>query len=285
MIKVLSWNIQCGLGVDGLVDLSRIAAIIREMADFDVVCLQEVSRCDGFLTFDNPPQDQAEILAKHFMGYTACFGPAVDRLNADNLRRSQFGNMILSRLPVLQIFNHQLPQPLPETFCKHMPRQALEVVVASQEGPIRVTTTHLEYHSQRQRLAQAKMLSQIQSDIISVKDYADYAPTTGAYAPIPRPVSGILCGDFNSAPFDQVYQVIHSGDETIGAYKDAWRLARGDEVHAPTCGIFDHQQWPEGPHCRDLFFVSGGLKERLIDILIQSNTDASDHQPIMMTVI
>ena len=285
MIKVLSWNIQCGLGVDGLVDLSRIAAIIRQMADFDVVCLQEVSRCDEFLTFDDPGQDQAEILAKHFRGYRACFGTALDRLNADNITRSQFGNMILSKLPVLEIFNHQLPQPFPETFCKHMPRQALEVVVATQEGPIRVTTTHLEYHSQSQRLAQAKMLNQIQSDIVSVKDYADYAPVIGPYAATPRPVSGILCGDFNSVPFDQVYHTIQGGYEPVGAYQDAWKSARGDESHAPTCGIFDHQQWPEGPHCRDLFFVSGDLKERPIDVLIQSDTDASDHQPIMITVL
>ena len=285
MIKVLSWNIQCGVGVDGLLDLSRIVAVIRQMADFDVVCLQEVSRCDGCLTFDDPGQDQAEILGKHFIGYRACFGPALDRLNADNVTRSQFGNMILSRLPVLQIFNHQLPQPFPETFCKHMPRQALEVVVASQEGPIRVTTTHLEYHSQRQRLAQAKMLNQIQSDIVSVKDYANYAPATGPYAPIPRPVSGILCGDFNSAPFDQVYQTIQSGHGTVGAYQDAWKLARGDESHAATCGIFDHQQWPEGPHCRDLFFLSGDLKDLPIDVLIQSDTNVSDNKPIMITVI
>ena len=45
MIKVLSWNIQCGLGFDELVELSRIVTITRQMANFDVVCFQEVSLC------------------------------------------------------------------------------------------------------------------------------------------------------------------------------------------------------------------------------------------------
>lgn len=43
-MQIISWNIQCGLGVDGKVDLARIANVMREMGDADIICLQEVSR-------------------------------------------------------------------------------------------------------------------------------------------------------------------------------------------------------------------------------------------------
>ena len=139
MIKVLTWNIQCGLGMDGRIDLRRIADVIRRMGDFDVICLQEVSRFDASVTGDSSEADQAHAIGNLFNGYGAFFGAAIDRLNADGKTRRQFGNMILSRLPVIQTFNFQLPQPIPEAPCKHMPRQAIEVAVAAHGEPIRIT--------------------------------------------------------------------------------------------------------------------------------------------------
>ncbi|HEX7498741.1 MAG TPA: endonuclease/exonuclease/phosphatase family protein, partial [Polyangia bacterium] len=53
-MKLVTWNIQWGRGTDGRVDLDRIVAHARRFADFDVMCLQEVSAghiqlpgCDG----------------------------------------------------------------------------------------------------------------------------------------------------------------------------------------------------------------------------------------------
>jgi len=45
-MKLITWNIQWGLGMDGRLDLARIVAEARRLADFDVLCLQEVA--DGF---------------------------------------------------------------------------------------------------------------------------------------------------------------------------------------------------------------------------------------------
>ena len=42
-MKLITWNIQWGLGIDGRVDLKRIVDDARRIADFDVLCLQEVS--------------------------------------------------------------------------------------------------------------------------------------------------------------------------------------------------------------------------------------------------
>ncbi len=43
-INLITWNVQWCCGVDGLVDPLRIIRTAREMADFDVLCLQEVAR-------------------------------------------------------------------------------------------------------------------------------------------------------------------------------------------------------------------------------------------------
>ena len=43
MLKIITWNIQWGLGIDGRVDLERLIGDARAIADFDVLCLQEVS--------------------------------------------------------------------------------------------------------------------------------------------------------------------------------------------------------------------------------------------------
>ena len=44
MLTIVSWNIQYGKGVDGDIDLSRIAREILIDGFPDLICLQEVSR-------------------------------------------------------------------------------------------------------------------------------------------------------------------------------------------------------------------------------------------------
>ena len=197
----------------------------------------------------------------------------------------QFGNLILSRLPIIQVFSHLLPQPAPAAPCKHMPRQALEVIVEVEDGPLRITTTHLEYHCARQRLAQAARLRELQLEITANQSYAAIAPSSGPYAAIARPARSIICGDFNSAPDDAVYQTLTSSiNGTANNFYDAWRIIHGETMHAPTTGIYDQQQWPEGPHCRDFFFVSGELSDVVNDTWVQEKTDASDHQPVLISL-
>ncbi|MGZ5216124.1 MAG: endonuclease/exonuclease/phosphatase family protein [Caldimonas sp.] len=42
-MKLVTWNIQWCLGVDGRVDPKRIVDEARAFCDFDVLCLQEVA--------------------------------------------------------------------------------------------------------------------------------------------------------------------------------------------------------------------------------------------------
>jgi len=96
-MKLVTWNIQWGRGADGRVDLDRIVADARRLADFDVLCLQEVSDgypelagCDG--------SDQFAGLAQRLPGYAAFEAVATDTPHPGG-GRHRFGNMILTRLP------------------------------------------------------------------------------------------------------------------------------------------------------------------------------------------
>ncbi|MGB2294354.1 MAG: endonuclease/exonuclease/phosphatase family protein [Candidatus Puniceispirillum sp.] len=283
-MQVISWNIQCGLGVDGKVDLARIANVIREMGDADIICLQEVSRFNPDLDMGMGYDQVAEFSAL-FPEHDPVFGAAIDRLHPTTGQRWQFGNLILSRLPVIQIFNHLLPQPVSEMPVKHMPRQATEIVVQTANDPLRVITTHLEFHSAHQRIAQMIRLRDNLGDVLANLPYDPGILSTDPYAAIPRPANAILCGDFNSTPNDEDYRTLTEPFRALGdGYDDAWCIVHKDKEHAPTCGLYDHVQWPQGAHCRDFFFVSGALKQSITSLDVQLQTDASDHQPLSLVI-
>ena len=69
----------------------------------DVLCLQEVSVGFGELA-PAAEADQVTALAALFPGYEPVFVPAIDRPGVSARRR--FGNLILSRLPVLEVVAH-----------------------------------------------------------------------------------------------------------------------------------------------------------------------------------
>jgi endonuclease/exonuclease/phosphatase family metal-dependent hydrolase len=275
MTVVLTWNIQAGLGCDGRTDLGRIAETIRAR-DPDIICLQEVARHVPDLAGGD---DQVEELMALFPGYQAVFGPAIDRAGAS--LRVRFGNMILSRLPVLQVFNHPLPQPAAPGV-KHMPRQATEIVADTPAGPLRVLTTHLEYHCEAQRIAQADHLRRLQAEAEANAMAPGTDPGQGIYAAVPRPASALYCGDFNAAPGDAVHALMTSPLPSGASLHDAWSVFAPDAPHPPTTGIFDRKQWPQGPHCRDYFFVTADVAARIADVLVDVETDQSDHQPVTL---
>src|SRR5258708_13871898 len=106
-MKLITWNIQWGRGIDLKVDLARIARTAREIAGFDVVCLQEVAVNFPGLA-GSRGEDQVEELSHALAGYSAHYGIACD-VDDGHGRRSCFGNLIFSQLPVIQVFRHLLP--------------------------------------------------------------------------------------------------------------------------------------------------------------------------------
>jgi endonuclease/exonuclease/phosphatase family metal-dependent hydrolase len=279
MICVLSWNIQNGKGVDGVVDLARIAALIREMGDPDVVCLQEVSR--GLALEGAGTPDQMAELGALFPEHEVIFGAAVDNDPGGKGARWQFGNMLLSRLPVLSRQQHLLPRPAVAD-ARHMVRQAIDVILACADRRLRVVTTHLEFHSALQRRSQVQRLRDIEKDAWAL-NRSPPAPAGGPYDNLVPPAGALLCGDFNMEVGSDEYRLMCSDFAGGGPIiTDAWKSLYPDRPHAPTCGIFDREQWPQGPHCRDFFFAAGPLAGAIQNLAVNLESDASDHQPLCL---
>lgn len=274
-MKVLTWNIQWGLGFDGKVDLARIVETARAFCDADVICFQEVSR--GFRDYDLG-QNQPALLASLLPGYTAIFRPAVDLIAPDG-GRQVFGNMILSRLPVLQVTSHMLPWPA--TDARTMQRQALEAIVESEVGPVAVTTCHLEFHSTQHREAQVREIQRLHVDRTLRGCLTFEDRTSGPYRTIPAVTAAIVCGDFNFEPEDALYDEMQRAlGENTSAFVDAWATRHPGQSHAPTAGITDVDQWPNGAHCRDFIFVTDNWRSAIRDLRVDTDTTASDHQPV-----
>ncbi len=279
MTSLLTWNIQYGKGVDGRTDLGRIAAVARRRGPVDVLCFQEVAinyaEMGGGETVD-----QTKELAALFPGYAAVFGAAVDRAGPNGTRR-RFGNLLLSRLEVLDAVTHPLPRPA-EPGVLHMARAALCCLVATPGGPLRVITTHLEYHSEAQRLAQTGRLRTLHAEAVA-NERSLPEPGPGAYANLPAAIGSVIGGDFNyeldSGPYRAMLAPV---GRAAPALVDAWRARYGTLPHAPTCGIFDREQWQQGPHARDFWFVSAELTPRIKAVVVDTETDASDHQPVWL---
>jgi endonuclease/exonuclease/phosphatase family metal-dependent hydrolase len=279
-MNLITWNIQSCRGCDGRVDPRRIVDVCRGMADFDLLCFQEVARNFSDLR-GSSGEDQFALLAALLPGYAALEGIAVDVFGADG-RRRQFGNLILTRYPVVQVFAHLLPWPA-DAAVPSMQRVALEAVIKAPLGPLRVSTTHLEYYSEMQRRQQVDRLRELHGEAAGHRADRSHAQKEGGpFATLPRPASAILTADFNFRADDALHAHIVApyGDGTP-AYRDAWRLRHGERPHDHTIGVHDHEQWPQAFAC-DFIFVTEDIAGRVEDVAVNLDTDASDHQPVLL---
>ncbi len=280
-MQLLSWNIQWCRGVDGRVDPQRIARTVRELADPDVICLQEVAR--GFDTLaGSTGEDQFASLAQAFPGYCAIDGIATDAPHPGGGRR-QFGNLLLSRLPVRQAWRHLLPWPADADHAD-MQRVAVEAVIEAPDvGDLRVTCTHLGFYSAAQRLAQCDGLRALHAAAHAHRVRPARADVSnGPFHWRARPAAGIVCGDFNCEPGSPGHaRMLERFDDGTPAFRDAWVVAHPGQPHEPTVGLYDTVQWPRRFAC-DFVFVSEDLAPRVQALRVDASSDASDHQAVVL---
>ena len=250
------------------------------MADFDVLCLQEVAVNYPQLT-GNAGFDQVARLQQLLPGFQVCFGAAVDELGRDG-ERQRFGNLIATRLPLAQLQHYPLPYP-DDAGVRSMPRMCSVATVLAPWGPVRVMTTHLEFYSPRQRMAQAQALVDLHTQACRQAVHAPLADETGApFQTKVHTTSAILCGDFNLETGDAEYPTIQQvpGPDAT-RLRDAWPLAHGATPHAPTFRLHDQRYGPVPISC-DFVFVSEDLGARVSRVEVNTVTRASDHQPVLL---
>ncbi|MGD2068409.1 MAG: endonuclease/exonuclease/phosphatase family protein [Gemmatimonadota bacterium] len=179
-LTVAAYNIKHGRGLDGRVDLERVAAVLHGIGA-DVVALQEVDR--GTERTDRV--DQPDVLAR-LTETRASFGAHRP------YQGGEYGNAILSRLPVLR----RATRPLAPAAGSALTVHEVVVGVGDPERPVSFVSVHLA-GSPRDRLLQADSL-------------------TAHFAGVGHPV--VLAGDFNSRP----------GDPVMDRLREAWTVVPKD---------------------------------------------------------
>jgi endonuclease/exonuclease/phosphatase family metal-dependent hydrolase len=283
-MRIVTWNTQWCKGIDGVVDVQRILDHARALGDFDVLCLQEIAQNYPGLT--GPENvDQPLAIAKLLPDFEVVFGPCVDERPNKGLRQ-RFGNLIASRLPILQVQHLALPSPCErgDSF-SWMPRQCTVCTLDTPMGAVRVMTTHLEYYSASQRLAQAQTLRSWHQTFIDQYRYPpvlEAGDACGPYQAKPLTEHTILCGDFNCEPNSPGYLALTT-HEKVDALIDAWCIAHPQRTHRPTFRLYDDRYGPDAISC-DFFFVSESLRDSVHTVSVDADTQASDHQPVTLTL-
>ncbi len=283
-MKIVTYNIQFGLGKDGRNDLSRIA---REVKGADIIALQEVERNWQRSAEVDQPELLGEILEHYYWVYGPYFDVDASRPRSDgsvkNVRR-QFGNMILSKTPILstRLF------PLPKSFIndrRNMVMGMLEGVVDLGKGQaLRIYNTHLSAKSQSDRIAQIHCMRKI----IAQAPCEGGAWTGSSSHPLwledkiapPMPDEFILLGDFNHCANEPEYSHLVRRDEKECSLFDCWTLTgrRPDEG-----ATFADSQPGRGIRI-DFAFVGHSLRSNILKSWIDADAQGSDHQPYWLDI-
>lgn len=284
-MRLVTWNIQWFRGLDGRVDPARVIAHAKALADFDVLCVQEVA--DHFPAprlAGNDDRDQFSLLGELLPGYEIVSGIGSDHPASEG-RRRRFGNAIASRLPVQAVRAHALPWPADATVAS-MPRVAVEAIVMASSGPVRVVTTHLEYWSHAQRMAQVQRLREIHAEGHGHARLGSAVREDGGpFQRYPTPKATIVTGDFNLAPDDPEHALMLAPfDDGTSRFHDAWRVAHGSRPQPPTFNVHERYTPESVPIACDFVFLSDELAPRLRSVEVDSATTLSDHQPVVVTI-
>ncbi|MCZ2838885.1 endonuclease/exonuclease/phosphatase family protein [Modestobacter sp. VKM Ac-2985] len=243
-VRLVTFNTHHGVGGDGRHDLARLAQVLQA-ADADVICLQEVDRHFG----DRSEHADQALLLSRALGMELAWGPSIDEPGRGSERR-QYGNAVLSRLPLLGSDLHRLPG-------RGEPRTALRTGVELAGGVLWVTTTHLSSRSADDRAGQAAAVAELHAD--------------------PR-AAAVLVGDLNADATAPELAPLRAH------LRDAWETAADRSDQAWRFSLHARQGLTHParrPRMRiDQVWVSAGVTVTGARVL--DGAGASDHHPLLV---
>jgi endonuclease/exonuclease/phosphatase family metal-dependent hydrolase len=243
-VRLVTFNIHHGVGGDGRHDLPRLATVLDD-SGADVICLQEVDRHYGERS---EHVDQAVLLSRA-LDMQLAWGPAIDEPRPGREPR-QYGNALLSRLPILVSDVHRLPG-------SGEPRVALRTLVELDGAALWVTNTHLSGGQPARRAAQVAAIAALHSGPMD---------------------TGVIVGDFNMPPDAPELAALRE------RFTDAWELAsdRDDRVGWRFWHHDHGDTFPaKGVNRRiDQVWVSAGVE--VTEARVLDGEGASDHLPFVV---
>lgn len=146
-LTVLSYNIHHAEGVDGKLDVERIANVIQSVKP-DLVALQEVDQKVKRSQGIDQPAELARLTKMQVV-----FGANIA------LQGGHYGNAILSRHPIARQQNHLLPN-----IDKSEQRGVIEaeITLPNLKQPLLLLATHFDFRrDERERLESAKVINEL----------------------------------------------------------------------------------------------------------------------------
>ncbi|MGW1179690.1 endonuclease/exonuclease/phosphatase family protein [Streptomyces drozdowiczii] len=247
-LRVATYNIHAGAGMDNVFDLDRQAAALRAL-DADVIGLQEVDVRWG----DRSEwRDLAAELGRRLRMHVS-FAPiySLDPVVPGDPRR-EFGVAVLSRYRIVSAENHDLtrlstqdPNPVPA------PAPGFGEVVLKVRGlPVHVYATHLDYRADPSvRVAQVADTRRIMAEDQRAER---------------RPVRQILLGDFNAPP-------------TAPELAPLWKELTDIEPGGPT--------YPAQNPVQRIDYVAVSKDTVRVRGAAVAETLASDHRPVVADLL
>jgi len=279
-MKIVSYNIQFGRGLDGEIDLVRVCRALRGA---DIACLQEV---DQWWPRSGDCDQAAEIgglMPTYFYAFGASFDVDASARTAHSAvvnRRRRFGNLLLSRWPILSMRCLHLPKwHYEDRF--NMQMSCVEAVVDAGGQPLRIYNCHAGYLDAGERLAQFEFLARAvatapgEHGAWSGRADIDGDDWSNARRAPPMPAGALVCGDLNAGPDSAEFRQLLAATGLV----DCWSLADSENRASSTlrkgtsrdidiAGKVDH------------ILVTPDLAGFVEAAAIDQQADGSDHRPV-----
>lgn len=193
-LKVMSYNIRCGVDMSGRLNLKAIGELIRKESP-DIAGIQEVDR---YFAERSEFQDQAKWLSD-YLGYDYAYAVNVDM---DPLRpnepRRQYGTAVLSKHPIERSQNY---------YMSSFGREQRGIM----EARIRIGGTTIAYYNTHFGLSDQERIQQSAEALAQLDRTAEVQ---------------IVTGDFNSYPYSEEIKKWHDA-----GMKDAFAGAAEAEAN------------------------------------------------------
>lgn len=284
-MRLVTYNIQYGIGLDSRYDVGRIADAVRGA---DVIALQEVTRNNPKNGGRDMVTELGDALPDYFAVYGSNFeaniGSAIENGRAVT-RTFQLGNMVLSKTPIHLSRNLLLPRS--RSFeAMNFQRGALEALIETPLGFVRFYSIHLDHRSPVERVSQIQFLRQ------RLLNYALEGGALSGVAEIglpelPHPEAFVAMGDFNMLAGSPEYvELAGRSDHEFGMPLTA-DFAVDAAMRLNVAGA-DLVTWvdPKRPddasrHKRiDYIFSSASLARSLKRLWVDRQAVGSDHLPV-----
>jgi endonuclease/exonuclease/phosphatase family metal-dependent hydrolase len=247
-LRVLTYNIHHGEGLDGKFDLPRIANIIKSAAP-DIVALQEVDQRTARASGVDQPAELARLT-----GMQVVFGRNID------YQGGGYGTAVLTRLPVKAHSSVKLRSFYEDT-AERPEQRGVQIVEIGEPGEAGLVflCTHLDYRpNDRERMASAETINKLAAK------YGD------------RPM--ILAGDLNAEPHSRVMR----------EFAKHWKIAgaKTPAADAKTQAVEGSERlltYPAGEPVKwiDYVLVRPAERWQVVEVRVLEERVASDHRPLL----